>query len=301
MDEPSPTSGSPDAPQRRCQVTGHPVAAEDLVEFQGLWVCAEGKQVLLDRLRSGESVTPVDALPGPVSSWRTVRGGMQTMYVSAWIMLIGWSVTTLAGLAMGFIGYTSARFDTTNPFTHADGVVLTMMGIPSCVVFLSAIAFYVGMCMCCSVPPVTLSRGWIIASIILAVIWVPMMCVPFINLLGLLVVTAGFICLMLFFRKLNLALDQSRTANSAVGLIVYGIVASVSYIVLMGVLISELMPGPDSPATTIGFVIVASMAIYVVLYAVGLIWLMRLIRATRRQIDLRLEMPSGWTPAGGAG
>ena len=39
-----------------CEVTGRRVAADDAVEFQGRLVSAEGKEILLERLRNGEPV-----------------------------------------------------------------------------------------------------------------------------------------------------------------------------------------------------------------------------------------------------
>lgn len=51
----------------RCQVTGEMVPADEIVEFQGQMVSAHGKEILIDRLKSGES------LPGqvePPNIWR---------------------------------------------------------------------------------------------------------------------------------------------------------------------------------------------------------------------------------------
>lgn len=41
---------------QRCQVTGRTLPAEDLVTFQGMLVSAEGKQILIERLKSGKEL-----------------------------------------------------------------------------------------------------------------------------------------------------------------------------------------------------------------------------------------------------
>ena len=38
----------------QCEITGKWVPEDEIVEFQGRMVCAEGKELLLERLRSGE-------------------------------------------------------------------------------------------------------------------------------------------------------------------------------------------------------------------------------------------------------
>ncbi len=43
---------------RRCEVTGEILPADSLVRFQGKWVSEKGKQILLERLRSGEGPGP---------------------------------------------------------------------------------------------------------------------------------------------------------------------------------------------------------------------------------------------------
>lgn len=43
--------------QVQCEVTGRRVPADETVVIQGLRVCAEGKQILLERLRSGALIT----------------------------------------------------------------------------------------------------------------------------------------------------------------------------------------------------------------------------------------------------
>ena len=56
----TPPAGAPDpAPQDslvQCQVTGKWVSPEEIVEVNGMRVCAEGKQVLLQRLKTGEGM-----------------------------------------------------------------------------------------------------------------------------------------------------------------------------------------------------------------------------------------------------
>ncbi|MBI4584423.1 MAG: RDD family protein [Planctomycetes bacterium] len=53
----------------KCAVTGKWVPVDEIVEIQGLRVCAEGKEVLLSRLKSGEA--PPGQLERP-SSWRRI-------------------------------------------------------------------------------------------------------------------------------------------------------------------------------------------------------------------------------------
>ena len=43
---------------RRCEVTGEILPVDSLVQFQGKWVGEKGKQILLERLRSGEGPGP---------------------------------------------------------------------------------------------------------------------------------------------------------------------------------------------------------------------------------------------------
>ncbi len=43
---------------RRCEVTGEILPVDSLVQFQGKWVSEKGKQILLERLRSGEGPGP---------------------------------------------------------------------------------------------------------------------------------------------------------------------------------------------------------------------------------------------------
>ena len=43
---------------RRCEVTGEILPIGSLVQFQGKWVSGKGKQILLERLRSGEGPGP---------------------------------------------------------------------------------------------------------------------------------------------------------------------------------------------------------------------------------------------------
>ncbi len=55
-----PSSGTPMA---QCTVTGTWHPTDELVSFQGQLVCAEGKQILLDRIMAGESPTLVAGRP----------------------------------------------------------------------------------------------------------------------------------------------------------------------------------------------------------------------------------------------
>ncbi len=59
--------GSP-ADFRTCEVTGEQLPADQLVQFQGKWVGPKGKQILLERLQSGEP-TEATTLQRP-SFWR---------------------------------------------------------------------------------------------------------------------------------------------------------------------------------------------------------------------------------------
>ncbi len=56
----APSSGTPVA---QCTVTGTWHPTDDLVNFQGQLVCAEGKQILLDRIMAGESPAVMAARP----------------------------------------------------------------------------------------------------------------------------------------------------------------------------------------------------------------------------------------------
>ena len=56
----APSSGTPVA---QCTVTGTWHPTDDLVNFQGQLVCAEGKQILLDRIMAGESPTLMAGRP----------------------------------------------------------------------------------------------------------------------------------------------------------------------------------------------------------------------------------------------
>ena len=53
-------SSAPRPPKgfKTCEVTGEILPADSLVQFQGKWVSEKGKQILLERLRSGEESGP---------------------------------------------------------------------------------------------------------------------------------------------------------------------------------------------------------------------------------------------------
>jgi len=51
----------------QCAITGKLVAEDELVSIGGLRVCAEGKTILLQRLKAGESLTGALETPGVVS------------------------------------------------------------------------------------------------------------------------------------------------------------------------------------------------------------------------------------------
>ncbi|HEX4124595.1 MAG TPA: RDD family protein [Tepidisphaeraceae bacterium] len=58
------TTQSADIPMGQCTVTGKAVPEDELVTFQGQRVCAEGKAILLDRLKSGETMPGELERPG---------------------------------------------------------------------------------------------------------------------------------------------------------------------------------------------------------------------------------------------
>jgi hypothetical protein len=73
------------APERelvQCDVTGKWVSPDDTVEFQGFRVCAEGKEILLDRLRSGESIAP--GLWSGSDVWQPTRIDASDIINRAW-------------------------------------------------------------------------------------------------------------------------------------------------------------------------------------------------------------------------
>lgn len=53
----------------QCEITGKWVPEDELVEIQGKRVCAEGKQILLDRLMAGESLPGELEPPGVLRRW----------------------------------------------------------------------------------------------------------------------------------------------------------------------------------------------------------------------------------------
>jgi uncharacterized RDD family membrane protein YckC len=75
----------------QCEVTGRWVPADETVVVQGRRVCAEGKQLLLDRLRSGE------ALPGEFECPTVVRR-FGAMLVDGFCLFIGGAIL---GLVLG--------------------------------------------------------------------------------------------------------------------------------------------------------------------------------------------------------
>ncbi len=52
----SPTTPLP--PLHRCEITGEQLPSGELIRFRGKWVGEKGKQILLDRLLSGEDIEP---------------------------------------------------------------------------------------------------------------------------------------------------------------------------------------------------------------------------------------------------
>ncbi len=65
-----PSTEKRDSPSdlRTCEVTGEQLPVDQMVQFQGKWVGPEGKQILLERLQSGEP-TESATLQGP-GFWR---------------------------------------------------------------------------------------------------------------------------------------------------------------------------------------------------------------------------------------
>ncbi|MDH5756738.1 MAG: RDD family protein [Nitrospinota bacterium] len=74
-----------------CQVTGKLVAKDEIVEFQGYRVCAEGKQELLRRMRAGL------AMPGELET-ATFPKRLLALILD---MVILWLVFQAAGLVLG--------------------------------------------------------------------------------------------------------------------------------------------------------------------------------------------------------
>ncbi|MFO7898494.1 MAG: RDD family protein [Planctomycetota bacterium] len=80
----------------RCEVTGKMVPADEIVEIHGRQVCAEGKAILLERLKSGE------ALPGELRRPTVLR---RFVCILLDVIILG-----TIGLAVAFVLGTSAMW-----------------------------------------------------------------------------------------------------------------------------------------------------------------------------------------------
>lgn len=79
----------------QCEITGKWVHEDELVEIQGKHVCAEGKQILLDRLAAGENATGELETPGIL-----LRFGCAFLDG----IIVGIAGALIGGAAGGFLG-----------------------------------------------------------------------------------------------------------------------------------------------------------------------------------------------------
>ncbi|MHB1767122.1 MAG: hypothetical protein ACYCUV_04630 [Phycisphaerae bacterium] len=95
IEKASPGNTGPEPGMGRCSVTGKWVPEDALVTFQGQLVCAEGKQILLDRLRIGEDAQS----PGITRSSLVRVAGAQRAIL--WLILVYFAAMVATALSGG--------------------------------------------------------------------------------------------------------------------------------------------------------------------------------------------------------
>jgi uncharacterized RDD family membrane protein YckC len=117
---------------RRCEVTGEILPADSLVQFRGKWVSEKGKQILLERLQSGEPV----GLPGILRPgvWRRL---LCISFDNLVLILLNLAIMFLLGLVgVGPLVSNSAGN------AHHVSTFLRGIGIGQIVVFLIGTAYF---------------------------------------------------------------------------------------------------------------------------------------------------------------
>ncbi len=117
---------------RRCEVTGEILPVDSLVKFQGKWVSEKGKQILLERLRSGEPLElPHISRPGV---WRRL---LCISFDNLVLILLNLAIMLLLGLVgVGPLVSNSAGN------AHHVSTFLRGIGIGQIVVFLVGTAYF---------------------------------------------------------------------------------------------------------------------------------------------------------------
>lgn len=106
-----------------CAITGKVVPVEESVTIRGYTVCAEGKEVLLERMRSGE------AMPGELQRPGVLRrlGCLIADWIVIWLMMMMVVMVFAFGLfAVAANGF-ARRMEHPDPFSLIMGMMLFMM------------------------------------------------------------------------------------------------------------------------------------------------------------------------------
>lgn len=271
----------PGAESEACQVTGKVVPGDQIIEFQGYRVCAEGKQILLDRLRSGETARPLaTALTDP--GWRTARNGLNTVYLCIVIAILTAITAFVVAAVVGSSG----------SYRGAD--MPAFMYLFFLVIFGAAIGILVGQIMCASVPAASGARGLAIGAAVCVVANIVLSLLAnlggsagvALELLGNLASIAGSILFLLFMRSVAKYLGEHELASSVMRFLIFSI-CFVAGIFVLAVLIGVATAASDGRAPgspLLGLFGVVALVVGLVLF----FWWLRLLRQTRDAITIRL-------------
>jgi hypothetical protein len=248
----------------------------------------------------GGVAVPRAAAPsaGGDSGWGVVRGGLLVIFIGLLLITLSFAILVVFSLIVQMVGWliTSGTVSRETVLAWAPTIGYTALGA-LWTLAVSPLALAIGTGLCCAAPSGSGARPLAIASaacwaavILLMLMMAGTVAAAFgrmptpataatliLGLIGVGLLSLGaVVVLILFVWKASLALGRPDVAKSAIQLLVYAICVGVLSVALVPVIASSLRQSAADADTAKTIVRVVSW----VLILVGLIWFIRIVRAT---------------------